>query len=120
MRDATRGGLATVLCELVHGRSFGVKLLETNIPVKDNVRGVCEMLGFDPQYLANEGKVVMIVARDDADAVLEKMKKDRYGNDSAIIGEITDRHPGRVVMETVIGGNRVLEILTGDQLPRIC
>ena len=78
------------------------------------------MLGFDPLYLANEGKVIMVVGRNDADAVLEQLKKDPYGKDAAIIGVITDNHRGRVVMETVVGGNRVLEILTGDQLPRIC
>lgn len=120
MRDATRGGLATVLCELVENRSFGVKLRETAIPVREDVRGICEMLGFDPVYIANEGKMVMVVSGKDSDAVLKALKKHKYGKDAAVIGEITINHPGRVVMESVVGGNRIIEMLAGDQLPRIC
>ncbi len=120
MRDATRGGFATVLNEICEGRDFGVNVNETAIPVRQDVAAVCEMLGFDPLYLANEGKAVFIVDSGSADDILNFMRKNPLGENATIAGEITGEHPGRVVLKTVIGGGRILDVLIGDQLPRIC
>lgn len=120
MRDITRGGLATIVCELMENSDWGAELYEDAIPVRDNVRGICEILGFDPLYLANEGKLLMVVDPADADHVLEVMQKHPLGQNSAIIGEITDNHPGMPVLKTKIGGRRVIDMLAGEQLPRIC
>ncbi|OGI09540.1 MAG: hydrogenase expression/formation protein HypE [Candidatus Margulisbacteria bacterium GWF2_35_9] len=120
MRDATRGGLATVLCECVENRSFGVKLDEENIPVNEAVEGVCELLGFDPLYVANEGKLVAIVSSSIADDVLAIFKKDALGKSARIIGEITSENKSMVVMKTGVGGHRLISMLSGGQLPRIC
>ncbi len=120
MRDATRGGLGTVLSELVSGKPFGLLVDETSIQVKNNVRGLCEMLGFDPLYVANEGKVVMVVGKEDADKVLSKLRNHPLGKDASIIGEITENHPGTAWLETLVGGKRIIEMLSGHQLPRIC
>lgn len=120
MRDATRGGVATVLCELAQLRNVGIRLDEHAIPVKEPVLGLCELLGFDPLYVANEGKVVMIVNKDAAEAVLNTMRQHPLGRDSAIIGEIVAEHPGKVVLQTAVGGRRIVEMLSGAQLPRIC
>ncbi len=120
MRDATRGGLATVLCELASGRDFGIEILEERLPVKESVRGMCELLGFDPLYVANEGKVVMVVAGSDADRVLAALKSDEVGKEAAIIGEVVDGHHGKAWLTTGIGGRRIIDMLAGEQLPRIC
>jgi hydrogenase expression/formation protein HypE len=120
MRDATRGGNATVLCELVENRGVGILLNESAIPVRESVLGLCELLGFDPLYIANEGKVVMVVAQDDVDNVLDALRRDPLGKDSAVIGEIVTDHPGKVVLETEVGGKRIVDMLSGAQLPRIC
>jgi hydrogenase expression/formation protein HypE len=120
MRDATRGGVATVLCELVDGRNFGVEINEQSIPVNENVRGICELLGFDPLYVANEGKVVMVVGKDDAENVLNVLKNNEFGKDAVIIGEVTDEHFGKAWLTTGIGGRRIIDMLAGEQLPRIC
>lgn len=120
MRDATRGGLATVLTELAGGKNYGVRIDETALRVKENVRGMCELLGFDPLYVANEGKVVLVVAREDSQEVLDAMKAHPYGKESAIIGEISEEHPGRAWVNTEIGGKRLIDMLAGEQLPRIC
>ncbi len=120
MRDATRGGLATVLAEITQNKAFGIQLDEEKIPVRESVRGMCEFFGFDPLYVANEGKVVMIVPAEDADRVLESVRKNKYGKQAKIIGEVVAEHPGKVVMQTQIGGKRIIDMLTGDQLPRIC
>ncbi len=120
MRDATRGGVATVLCELVDGRNFGVEINEKSIPVNENVRGICELLGFDPLYVANEGKVVMVVGKDDAENVLSVLNKNEFGKDAVIIGEVTDEHYGKAWLTTGIGGRRIIDMLAGEQLPRIC
>ncbi len=120
MRDATRGGLATVLCELAGERGVGIELNETDLPVSEPVMGVCDLLGFDPLYIANEGKVVMVVDGEKADAVLEKMRKHPLGKDSSIIGNIVDAHKGMVLLHTEVGGSRIVDMLAGDQLPRIC
>jgi hydrogenase expression/formation protein HypE len=120
MRDATRGGLATVLCELVENRDYGIAINEADIPVSESVSGLCEVFGFDPLYIANEGKVVMVVAEKDCQKVLNVMQHHELGRNSAIIGEITSENPQKVLLETSIGGKRVVDMLTGEQLPRIC
>ena len=120
MRDATRGGVASVLNEVVQKTPFSAKLMEVNLPVKDEVKGVCDILGIDPLYAANEGKVLIIVKRDEAEKVLEAIKGIREGEKAAIIGEITSQYPGKVFVETAIGGKRLLSLLIEEQLPRIC
>lgn len=120
MRDATRGGLGTVLCELCENRSFGVLINEETLPVKEQVRGLCELLGFDPLYVANEGKVVLVVAENDAAKALEIMLKHELGADAAIIGEIVSDHPGKTWLKTAYGSTRMVDMLAGEQLPRIC
>ena len=120
MRDATRGGLATVLAEIVQERSFGMEIDEEIILLRESVRGMCEFFGFDPLYVANEGKVVLIVHRDDAEKALALMRKNELGENAGIIGEVVNDHMGKVVMRTQIGGKRIIEMMAGDQLPRIC
>jgi hydrogenase expression/formation protein HypE len=120
MRDATRGGLGTVISELVRRKDYGLQIIEENLVINEKVKGICEMLGFDPLYVANEGKVVLIVGKNDAEKVLSIMKKHTLGNDASIIGEITSDHKGIAWLETVIGGKRIIDMLSGQQLPRIC
>ena len=120
LRDPTRGGLATTLNELAEQSNVGIRIEESQIPVRDEVVGACEMLGFDPLYIANEGKLVAIVAREDAEIILKAMKKHRHGKNAVIIGEVIAEHPGRVVMKTLLGSSRIVDMLTGDLLPRIC
>jgi len=120
MRDATRGGFATVLNEICEGEDFGIAVTESDIPVREDVRAVCELLGFDPLYVANEGKVVIIIERDTADSALKMLRNHPRGKNSAIVGEITANYPGKVVLKTAIGGGRILDMMIGDQLPRIC
>jgi hydrogenase expression/formation protein HypE len=120
MRDATRGGLGTVIAELARGKDYGIHLKEEKLVVNEGVRGICELLGFDPLYVANEGKVVMVVASQDADKVINVMKKDKNGQKATIIGEITADYKGKAWLETLIGGKRIIEMLSGQQLPRIC
>jgi hydrogenase expression/formation protein HypE len=119
MRDPTRGGLATVMHEVVQATGLGVVLQEANVPVRDSVRSVCEMLGYDPYFLACEGRVVAVVAADDAQRALAALRSAQGGADSAIIGSVR-KQPARVVLETTIGGERVIEELEDDPLPRIC
>jgi hydrogenase expression/formation protein HypE len=120
MRDATRGGVGTVLCELVENRTFGIEINETEIPVREEVRGICETLGFDPLFIANEGKVVIIVAEEDSEKILKELKTNELGKESKIIGEITTPHPGKLILNTEIGGKRIVDMIVGEQLPRIC
>ncbi len=120
MRDATRGGLATVLAEIADKDNVGIELDESNIPVRDSVKGMCELLGFDPLYVANEGKVVMVVGAESAEAVINSLQEFKLGKNSAVIGEIVADHPGRVWLHTQIGGTRIVDMLAGEQLPRIC
>ncbi len=120
LRDPTRGGLATTLNELARQSRVGIKIEEEKIPVREEVYAACEMLGFDPLYVANEGKLVAIVAPEDAEAVLNRMRQNTYGKDAVIIGEVRQEHPGRVVMKTKIGATRIVDMLVGDLLPRIC
>jgi hydrogenase expression/formation protein HypE len=120
LRDPTRGGVATVLNEIAQRSNTGMLLQETNIPVRDTVRGACEILGLDPLYVANEGKLVAIVPSLHADAVVARMRENPLGADARVIGEVVADHPGMVLMQTEIGGTRVLDTLFGEQLPRIC
>ncbi len=119
MRDPTRGGLATVAHEIVAATSLGVRLWEEAIPVRDSVRSVCEILGFDPYFLACEGRVVAVASSDSAPNLLVRWQSLRNGCDAAIIGEIVPA-AGHVVLETVAGGERILEELEDDPMPRIC
>jgi hydrogenase expression/formation protein HypE len=120
LRDPTRGGLATTLNELAGQSKVSIRIEEKAIPVHEGVLGACEMLGFDPLYVANEGKLVAIVPPDDADKILKAMKKSKYGKDAVIIGEVAAEPVGRVVMKTVLGAHRIVDMLVGDLLPRIC
>lgn len=119
-RDPTRGGLATTLNEFARQSHVGILVEEDKIPVKEGVRAACELLGFDPVFIANEGKLVAIVEPNDAAKVLARMKQNGYGADAAIIGEVTSNHPGRVVMKTRLGPSRIIDMLSGELLPRIC
>ncbi|QBQ55931.1 hydrogenase expression/formation protein HypE [Nitrosococcus wardiae] len=120
LRDATRGGVATVLNEFAQAAQVGMRLEEASLPVRETVRGVCEILGLDPLYLANEGKLVAIVPGEAAEAVLAAMRSHPAGQEGAIIGEVTAVPEGRVVLATALGGERIVDMLVGEQLPRIC
>lgn len=120
LRDPTRGGVATTLNEFVEGTALGIELEETQIPVRPQVQAACDMLGLDPLYCANEGKLLAVVAPADADKVLAAIRSHELGTDAAIIGEVTERYPGKLTMRTAFGGSRVLQKLSGAQLPRIC
>ncbi|RJQ57412.1 MAG: hydrogenase expression/formation protein HypE [Desulfobacteraceae bacterium] len=120
LRDPTRGGIATSLNEIAVQAGVGIRLYESAVPVRNETRGACELLGLDPLYIANEGKLLAFVAAADAETMLRAVRTMPYGQDAQIIGEAVSAHPGKVVMETAIGGTRVLDMLTGEQLPRIC
>lgn len=120
LRDPTRGGLATTLNELARQSRVGILIEEAKIPVKEEVKAACELLGLDPIYVANEGKLVAIVDPADAGKLLVRMKKNIYGRGAAIIGEVIGQHPGQVVMKTKLGPSRIVDMLTGELLPRIC
>jgi hydrogenase expression/formation protein HypE len=120
LRDPTRGGAATTLNEIAKRASVGMLLREQSIPVRESVKGACEVLGLDPLYVANEGKLVAIVAPEMAQPVLRQMQQHSLGRDAVIIGEVVADHPGMVLMKTQIGGTRVLDVMFGEQLPRIC
>ncbi len=120
MRDITRGGLATILSEVASSLKHGVMIDEKMIPVREQVNGVCEIFGFNPLYLANEGKVMMIVAPESAELAVKLMQRFSAGKDTRVIGTITSDNSGKVLMKSVIGGTRILDKLAGEQLPRIC
>ncbi len=120
LRDPTRGGLATTLNELAKQSKVSIRIEEEKIPAREEVLAACEMLGFDPLYMANEGKLVAIVPAKDADTILKVMRENHYGTGAAIIGEVKAEHPGRVVMRTCLGASRIVDMLVGDLLPRIC
>ena len=120
LRDPTRGGVATALNEVAGQSAVGIELEESHLPVRPGVKAACEMLGLDPLYVANEGKVLVMVAPEDADLVLNKMRQHPLGRESYIIGRVVSGHPGRVVLQTDIGGRRIVDMLSGEQLPRIC
>lgn len=119
-RDATRGGLASALNEIADAAGVGVVIAETDLPLRPEVKGVCEILGLDPLYLANEGTLVLFVPPDQAEAALAAMQGTAAGVEARIIGQATAAHPGTVVMKTVFGGGRIVDMLVGEQLPRIC
>jgi hydrogenase expression/formation protein HypE len=120
MRDATRGGFGTIACELAEKANLGIILDEKAIPVKESVQGICELFGFDPLFLANEGKVMMVVPPEKSGAVLRLLRSDKFGKDAALVGEITGENKGKVLLKTLTGGKRMLDMPAGAQLPRIC
>ena len=120
LRDPTRGGVATTLNEFIEGTALGIELEEERIPVRPQVRAACDMLGLEPLYCANEGKLLAVVAREDAEKVLTAMRQTEAGRDTAVIGRVTAERPGKLVMRTIPGGRRILQKLAGAQLPRIC
>lgn len=120
LRDPTRGGLGTTLNEIAQQSQVGLRIREGRLRINPEVAGVCELLGFDPLYLANEGKLIALVASEDADQVLAVMAQDPAGRQAYVLGEVTAETPGRVILETLIGGERIVDMLTGEQLPRIC
>ncbi|MBI5552585.1 MAG: hydrogenase expression/formation protein HypE [Desulfobacterales bacterium] len=120
LRDPTRGGVGTVLNEIALQSKVGMVIDEELLPVQPAVAGICDLLGFDPLYLANEGKLLCCAPPDQADAALAAMRRDPHGRDAVRIGQVTAEHPGRAVMRTRIGGQRIVDMLSGEQLPRIC
>lgn len=120
LRDPTRGGLATTLNEIARQSQVGIEVREEAVPIRGSVLAAAEILGLDPFYIANEGKLIAILPAAQAEAVLTAMKKNPYGQEAAVIGEVKEEHPGRVVLKTTIGGKRLMDMLAGEQLPRIC
>ena len=120
LRDPTRGGAATTLCEFAESAALGIELDEAAIPVRRDVAAACALLGLDPLYCANEGKMLAVVAPEDAEAALETLRSRPEGENAAIIGRVTAERPGKVVLRTRAGGGRILQKLSGAQLPRIC
>ncbi len=120
LRDPTRGGLSTSLNEIALSSKVNIEISEGNIPIQEEVRAACEILGYDPLYLANEGKLVAFIPSEIAPDMLKKMKKNKYGKESKIIGRVVKESEGKVYLNTTIGGKRIVDMLTGEQLPRIC
>jgi len=120
LRDPTRGGLATTLNEIARDAGVGIQLVQDAIPIGEDVKGACELLGLDPLYVANEGVFVAVVSGDSAEAVVETLRGLEEGRRAAVVGEVVDAHPGKVVLRSGIGGTRVVNMLAGAQLPRIC
>ncbi len=120
LRDPTRGGVASALNEICDASGTGMTLFEDRLPVSESVRGACEILGFDPLYIANEGKVLVIVPEEDEKAVLEVLRTFPEGLRAVTIGRVTGDHPGILKLKTVLGTERIVEMITGEQLPRIC
>jgi hydrogenase expression/formation protein HypE len=120
LRDPTRGGVSSALNEIAASAGVGIRLVETAMPVPDAVRGACEILGLDPLYVANEGKCIAILAREAAGAALAALHAHPLGREAAIIGEVVAEHPRKVTMRSRIGGTRIVDMLSGEQLPRIC
>jgi hydrogenase expression/formation protein HypE len=120
MRDATRGGVATILNEIARAAGVGVLVQEDDIPVRPGVRGACELLGIDPMYVACEGRLVAVVPGDSAGRALSALRACPLGEEAAVIGQVTDGQPGIVQLKTAFGGTRIVDLLVGDPLPRIC
>jgi hydrogenase expression/formation protein HypE len=120
MRDPTRGGLSSALNELASASRVGLRLRESDIPIRSEVHAACEMLGLDPLYVANEGKLLAVAPPEDAERLLEVMRRYPLGQSAAIIGEVVAEHPGMVLLRSLVGGERVVTLLSGEQLPRIC
>lgn len=120
LRDPTRGGLSTTLNEIALSSKVDIEINESDIPIQEEVRAACEILGYDPLYLANEGKLVAFIPSEIASDILKKMKENKYGKESKIIGRVVKKSEGKVYLNTIIGGKRIVDMLTGEQLPRIC
>ncbi len=120
MRDPTRGGLVTSLVELAQSSGLGFVVEEDRVPIHESVRGACELLGLDPFYVANEGKLIAIVSAHEAESVLAAMRHHPLGSEASMIGSVVETHPGRVVLRTLLGATRIMNMLTAEQLPRIC
>jgi hydrogenase expression/formation protein HypE len=120
MRDPTRGGISSALNEIAGKAQKGIRLEEKPIPIDQEIKAICEILGLDPLYIANEGKVLLFVPTAEVTKVLQVMHGHPYGKEAVVIGEVVEEHPGRVVMKTLIGSNRVVDMISGEQLPRIC
>jgi hydrogenase expression/formation protein HypE len=120
MRDPTRGGVSSALNELAAASKVGVKIDEASVPLRNEVRGACEMLGLDPLYVANEGKLIAVVPPEDAGRVLAAMRAQPQGKNAAVVGKVVADHPGLVILRSLVGGERVVMMLAGEQLPRIC
>jgi hydrogenase expression/formation protein HypE len=120
MRDPTRGGVSATLNEIVKGRNFGILIYENKIPVKKEVLSMCEILGFDPLNIANEGKVIIVCGKNDSEKVIKKMRKNKYGKKAEIIGEVIKNPEGKVLIETLTGARRIVDMPVGEQFPRIC
>ena len=120
MRDPTRGGVATTLNEFARQSKVGIQLYTDSVPVKPEVKGACEVLGIDPLYVANEGKLIAVVSSSIAENMLKTMRLHKLGKDSQIIGEVVEENPGIVVQSTGLGANRIVDMPIGEQLPRIC
>ena len=119
-RDPTRGGITSALSEIAQTAAVGIMLDEAHIPIGEEVKGACEILGLDPLYVANEGKLLAVVSAEEVDPALSAMRAHPLGEKAAVIGSVTADHPGFVFMKTRIGGTRVVDMLSGEQLPRIC
>jgi hydrogenase expression/formation protein HypE len=120
LRDPTRGGVATVLTEIARDSKLGIAIYQENIPIDEQVSGACELLGLDPLYVANEGIFISIVSAEIADKYLQKLRSFEGSTNASIIGEVVNEHIGQVVLTSSIGGKRVVNMLVGEQLPRIC
>jgi len=120
LRDPTRGGLSTTLNEIALSSKVDIEINEGDIPIQEEVRAACEILGYDPLYLANEGKLVAFIPSEITPDMLKKMKENKYGKESKIIGRVVKKSEGKVYLNTTIGGKRIVDMLTGEQLPRIC
>lgn len=120
LRDPTRGGVSSTLNEIAQASGVGIELDEAKIPIGEQVKGACEILGLDPLYVANEGKLIAVVAPQDSEKVLERLRRNRYGREAAVIGEVVADHPGMVLLRSTVGGRRIIPMLAGEQLPRIC
>jgi hydrogenase expression/formation protein HypE len=120
LRDPTRGGLSSTLNEFAESSRVGIRIEEASLPVHEGVQAACELLGFDPLYVANEGKLVAVVSANGAEKVVEAMRRNKYGKEAAIIGDVVSEHPGRLVMKTRMGASRIVDMMVGEQLPRIC
>jgi hydrogenase expression/formation protein HypE len=120
LRDPTRGGVTSTLTEISQSANVGILLDESSIPISEEVKGACEILGLDPLYVANEGKLLAVVASADTEMALNALRSHSLGKESTVIGEVVEEHPGFVMMKTRVGGTRVVDMLSGEQLPRIC
>ena len=120
LRDPTRGGVASSLNEIASSSNLGIRIVEESITISEEVQGACEILGLDPLYVANEGKLLAFVRPEDTDVVLQAMRCHPFGRNATLIGEVVDDHCGTVIMKSKIGGNRVVDMISGEQLPRIC